>query len=370
MVNSRNGRKKTRRLAAVATLLVATAAGQQLLESPHAWIAKLKQMAAKLPRSSGRRLPQPQNAYLNLLAGALSSSALVCDAAENDHAACLQQYQDGTGWFPAYGVTMAGHRRMQNIKHMLLKAEALTVTGSYVECGVWRGGMSIFAAAVLETFRMARQVYLCDSFQGLPRPRRGSVRSDETLYVSRKWNASLSQAESAVIENFHTYGVPTTNVHMVRGYFVDSLPGMRATFLRKGETIAVLRLDGDMYDSTIDILYNLYDLVPINGLVVIDDFGWTHGITDGSKATWGAKDAILDFRAVHGIEDDGHTFHNIDGFGAWFQKRRQIELQRDKYQESVRIGNYRRLQPTPKLNSTDYARLMSIYDTRASLHII
>ena len=118
MVNSRNGRKKTRRLAAVATLLVATAAGQQLLESPHAWIAKLNQMAAKLPRSNLQRLPQPQNAYLNLLAGALSSSALVCDAAENDHAACLQQYQDGTGWFPAYGVTMAGHRRMQNIKHM------------------------------------------------------------------------------------------------------------------------------------------------------------------------------------------------------------------------------------------------------------
>ena len=88
--------------------------------------------------------------------------------------------------------------------------------------------------------------------------------------------------------------------------------------LVRGERLALLRLDGDMYDSTIDIFYNLYDLVEVGGFIIVDDFGWHEDLME----SWGAKDAVLDFRAVHGIEDDAHIFHNIDDAGAWFRKAR------------------------------------------------
>jgi len=49
-----------------------------------------------------------------------------------------------------------------------------------------------------------------------------------------------------------------------------SLPPLREELLRRGERLAILRMDGDMYDSTADILYNLYELVEVGGFVVID----------------------------------------------------------------------------------------------------
>lgn len=73
-----------------------------------------------------------------------------------------------------------------------------------------------------------------------------------------------------------------------------------------------------MYDSTVDILYSMYDRVSVGGFVVVDDFGW------GAGKGWGAKQAVLDFRALHGIEDDAHTMHNIDGAGSWWQKAREV----------------------------------------------
>ena len=106
---------------------------------------------------------------------------------------------------------------------------------------------------VIEVYQMQRRVYLCDSFQGLPPPRSGSLRPDETIYASKKFNASLAKGEDTVTRNFYRFGVSMEGVRMVPGYFVDSLPGLRAELKGRGERLALLRLDGDMYDSTIDI---------------------------------------------------------------------------------------------------------------------
>ena len=86
-----------------------------------------------------------------------------------------------------------------------------------------------------------------------------------------------------------------------------------------------------MYDSTVDVLYNLYDLVEVGGFVVIDDFSWT------SKMSFGARDAIMDFRHLHGIEGDAaHAVRNIDSTGAWFRKMREVNLRRDLYEETLK----------------------------------
>ena len=125
-------------------------------------------------------------------------------------------------------------------------------------------------------------------------------------------------------------------MHMVKGFYVHSMPPFRAELQQRGERLAILRLDGDIYDSTVDVLYNLYDLVEVGGFVVIDDFGW-----GGDKHVYGARDATLDFRYVHGIEDDDHVLHRIDDNGAWFRKARHVTLQRERYLHSLDASSKR-----------------------------
>ena len=80
---------------------------------------------------------------------------------------------------------------------------------------------------------------------------------------------------------------------------------------------------------------------------------------------WGARDAILDFRAIHGIEDAPHVIHDIDSYGAWFQKARQVKVHRKQYAHSVRTSNYTALQPSPKLTRADHERLTDGYEAHA-----
>ena len=107
------------------------------------------------------------------------------------------------------------------------------------------------------------------------------------------------------------------------------MPKVRSFLLEHNMTISVLRMDGDMYESTIDILYNLYDLVDVGGMIIIDDFGIDSHI-------WGARDAVMDFRRVHSIEDRAHTIVDNDGSSAWFRKAREVDLQRHLYPLNVK----------------------------------
>lgn len=221
--------------------------------------------------------------------------------------------------------------------------------------------MSILATAALQHYGLGSlPVYLCDSFAGLPMPRKGSLGASETYYA-KFMNRTLAVGEQRVLGNFDRFGVPRGQVTTWPGYFVDSLPPLRDRLLTTGERLSILRMDGDseciadstcqprglpcvnphhqrrlrnplhapVYDSTADILYNLYDLVSPGGYVIVDDFGWTsgirhkaiqsgHGNSTPFRALFGAKNALLDFRALHGLEDGNHIMVNIDGTGAYF----------------------------------------------------
>ena len=107
--------------------------------------------------------------------------------------------------------------------------------------------------------------------------------------------------------------------------------------------------------------------------VIIDDFGWDHGThltsrqgTREATTLWGAKNAIMDFRALHGIEDDAHAFRDIDGHAAWFKKAREIDLLHDRYVQSLKKGHSQALlQPEPKLSEARYLELMHRYNELA-----
>jgi O-methyltransferase len=144
--------------------------------------------------------------------------------------------------------------------------------GAVVECGVWRGGMS---AGLAEILGPERSYVLCDSFQGLPdaQPIDGQAaleyQSDPTHpEYHDNCTAPEEAARSAMALS------PATNVQFVAGWFEATVP-----HLHIDNPIALLRLDGDWYESTMTCLEHLYPRVAPGGLIIIDDYHTWDGCT-------------------------------------------------------------------------------------------
>merc|ERR1719419_1826416 len=190
----------------------------------------------------------------------------------------------GLDW-PEIGYTMIGDIALKSIKLMIQTVIRKNIPGDFLEAGVWKGGASILAKAVLKSYGVdkIRKVWVCDSFKGLPKNR--------TPHDNAKWERmkALRVNKTTVQQNFRKFDLLDENVKFVEGYFVNSLPKIRDDVTE----LAVLRLDGDMYESTMDILFNLYEKVTIGGFVIIDD--WS--IASCNKA-------IKEFREIHQITEE------------------------------------------------------------------
>ncbi|CAF1282561.1 unnamed protein product [Rotaria sordida] len=147
----------------------------------------------------------------------------------------INQRIKGEDW-PLTGVTMIGQKRLINIEWALRFVVANAVPGDFIECGVWRGGSSIFARAVLKALNNHdKHVWLADSFQGLPKAR---TKNDNDNWSKMEYlKVSLEEVQT----NFRAFNLLDDHVHFCKGYFVDSLPRCNIS------QIAVLRMDGDMY---------------------------------------------------------------------------------------------------------------------------
>lgn len=203
----------------------------------------------------------------------------------------------GLDW-PKSAETMVGVKRLDNLQSSIQTLLRENVPGDLVEAGVWRGGATIFMKAVLEIYGdMTRNLYAADSFRGLPEPSDAfpadsGDRHHEIAY--------LSVSLETVKENFRKYGVSDERVHFVEGWFQDTLHGLPC------ENIALLRLDGDMYSSTIHALEALYDRVQPGGFVIVDDYNLV-----------GAHSAVHDFLRVR---DESPEIVDIDGSGAYWRR--------------------------------------------------
>ena len=191
--------------------------------------------------------------------------------------------EEGRDW-PEIGYTMVGTKALKNIQSALENVIKENIPGDFLEAGVWRGGASIFAKGVLRAYGEdhTRKVWVCDSFKGLPKP---SSKKDGGKWEKMK---ALKVDKRSVQENFKRFDLLDDNVEFVEGYFVHSLPKIR----NQVESIAVLRADGDMYESTMDILFNLYDKLSVGGMCIIDDYNI------GS-----CQRAVTEFRKMHDIDD-------------------------------------------------------------------
>jgi O-methyltransferase len=152
------------------------------------------------------------------------------------------------------------------------------VPGDFVECGVWRGGsMQAVALSLLARGVTDRDLHLFDTFEGMPEPtekdrRRGGKPAAELLAASPRtgvfWAiAGLDDVRAGMAET----GYPEDRIHFHPGRVEETVPAQAP------ETIAILRLDTDWYESTRHELEHLYDRVPSGGVLVIDDYGFWEG---------------------------------------------------------------------------------------------
>ena len=192
----------------------------------------------------------------------------------------------GQSNIPTSAETMVGRARLDNVEDAVRRVVADGIPGDLVETGVWRGGTVIFMRALLATFGVTdRTVWACDSFVGLPAPKPDLYPSDSSMKVDdadlkAMLDAGLAVSVDQVKANFERYGLLDDQVRFVEGWFSDTLPSAPI------DEIAVLRLDGDLYESTIDALVNLESKVSDGGFVIIDDYG----------SIQACRDAVHDYR--------------------------------------------------------------------------
>jgi len=192
----------------------------------------------------------------------------------------------GRDW-PTHGFTMVGHVRLRNIREQLERVCAQGVPGSFAELGVWRGGASLYARAVLEALgerATGRRVHLFDAFGAL----RGYGLARNYLSVP------LREVELA----FEKFDLMSDAVRFHPGLFNESLPRFGRQVLPP--PIAVLRIDGNFYESYTTALYHLWDSVPLGGAIIFDDFAATAAVpasTTGPRAAW------EDFKREHALRE-------------------------------------------------------------------
>ncbi|MBU9889680.1 MAG: TylF/MycF family methyltransferase [Candidatus Omnitrophica bacterium] len=205
------------------------------------------------------------------------------------------------GWdWPSTALTMIGTKRMDNLRSLVESVLGNHIEGDLMETGVWRGGAVIYMRAVLRAYRVTdRRVWAADSFEGLPEPDTKNYPEDAESKFHEQQELSVSLEE--VRDNFKRYGLLDDQVVFLKGWFRDTLPAAPV------EKLALLRLDGDMYESTMDALKALYDKLSPGGYVIVDDY---HVVPSCRKA-------VADFCATRRIAP---KLEEIDGVGVFWRK--------------------------------------------------
>ncbi|MEO7547895.1 MAG: TylF/MycF/NovP-related O-methyltransferase [Ramlibacter sp.] len=170
------------------------------------------------------------------------------------------------------------------------------VPGDLMECGVWRGGVTILMRALLKVQGVQdRKVWVADSFEGLPEPDATRFPKEAAAHRSalmRDGFGHFAVGLAAVQGNFARFGLLDEQVRFLPGWFKDTLP--RAPIGR----LAVLRLDGDYHSSTLDCLEHMYDKLSVGGYVIVDDYAeddWTYcrAAVDGFRSGRGIGEPMV-----------------------------------------------------------------------------
>jgi hypothetical protein len=184
----------------------------------------------------------------------------------------------------APALSMIGYKRLTNLEHLVTDVLDNKIDGSFIETGVWKGGACMFVKYIFNKYNCDKKVYVADSFMGLPTPNEEKYPKDSND-IHHTYDF-LKISEEDVKKNFADFNLLDDNVVFLKGWFSETLPNVNDKF-------SIIRLDGDMYESTMDALVNLYDKLSINGYVIIDDFSF-HACSS----------AVNDYRKENNIDEE------------------------------------------------------------------
>jgi O-methyltransferase/8-demethyl-8-(2,3-dimethoxy-alpha-L-rhamnosyl)tetracenomycin-C 4'-O-methyltransferase len=251
--------------------------------------------------SKGNADASPRELYLDLLIKILTNM-IYGDPSTNPESVGPFQSElrfAGRDW-PAVAHTMIGVRRLENVRELAQRVIDESIPGDFVEAGVWRGGCCILMRGILAANAIKeRKVYAIDSFEGLPPPQPELFPQDEglNLHLHTELAVSLEQVKA----NFDRYGLLDEQVIFVKGLFQDTLAPLDAG------PFALIRLDGDLYESTYVALEALYPKLSPGGFIILDDY----------KLIPSVQAAALDYRMRMGIDS---PMHDVDWNAVWWQK--------------------------------------------------
>lgn len=190
-------------------------------------------------------------------------------------------------------VSMLPRARFDHLQRCIADVLDRGIPGDFIEAGAWRGGATIFMRAMLEVHGAGdRLVWVADSFEGFPEPDADRFPAEAKHFAGPVMTRTLDHLAVSlddVRRNFEAYGMLDDQVRFLKGWFKDTLPSAPI------ERLAILRMDGDYYESTWDALSNLYGKLSIGGYAIVDDYG-------EDRWTYCAK-AVDDFRTQNGIEE-------------------------------------------------------------------
>ncbi len=173
--------------------------------------------------------------------------------------------------------TMLSYQRLITLWQQVRYLDRAGIPGCLVECGTWKGGAAaLMALAHRSAGNPSRHLHLFDSFEGLPEPDRSQDGEMAVRYAGERASGhlrSIGKCVGTLEDNKHVLTsaaqYPSSLTHYHGGWFQDTLPAVPPSL---GE-IALLRIDGDWYESTKICLESLFPKVRSGGIVVIDDYG-------------------------------------------------------------------------------------------------
>jgi hypothetical protein len=211
-----------------------------------------------------------------------------------------QQIQEGQTW-PVQAYTMIGHKRMDNLADCVNTVLVEGIPGDFIETGVWRGGACIFVRGIFQAKGVEdRKVFVADSFCGLPKP--DAEKYPDDAGDQHHTFSYLAVSRQQVEQNFRRFGLLDSQVVFLEGWFKDTLPKLPA------DRLAVIRLDGDMYESTMDAITNLYPRLSPGGFCIIDDY-----------MIPSCRKAVHDYRETNGIKE---PIRPIDSWSVFWRRER------------------------------------------------
>jgi O-methyltransferase len=192
--------------------------------------------------------------------------------------------------------TMLGTRQLDHMQRCIVDVLTRNIPGDLIEAGVWRGGMTVFMRAVLMAYQVTdRKVWVADSFEGLP-----MTDGQHDTFAWQK--GAMAVSLETVRNNFARYDLLDEQVVFLKGFFCETLPK------KPIGQLSILRVDADLYASTMDVLRNLYSVLSVGGYAVFDDY---QNLPD-------CRRAIDEFRRDNGITEE---ICQIDKRAVYWQKQ-------------------------------------------------